>query len=117
MKDKRYLANGFTLVEVAVASLISAMILTGVYTLLGSGVRSYDRISASVEEVGSTQSAIQILQRDLDSIVLDLPISLGEGDSGTGWDLAKGLYQEWSSDVGYGALFPEHLLRTSSVRT
>ena len=103
---RTFLYSGFTLVEVMVSILIGAFIITGVYTLLGTSADNYSKIASSVEEIGNVQSGIQILQRDIDSMIHSLPVSLSEGSINTSWDLVNGVYQELSSDIESAGLYP-----------
>jgi len=106
MNKASHREGGFTLTELIVSMVISTAILLAVFSLLQAGANGYKQVSSGLTETTNSRTAVELIQDDLDNIVLGLPISYGDGESDTGWNLVKGLYTLWDSSYSYGAYFP-----------
>ncbi len=100
---------GFTLTELLVSMAVSTIILLGVLSLLQVGANGYKQISNGISETSASRSATEWIQDDLGNIILQLPLSYGDGGADSGWDIAKGLYTTWEGHYSYGTYFPSEM--------
>jgi general secretion pathway protein J len=76
MRSRRTHSRGFTLLELIVAMMMVAMIAGALYSSLNSAFRAKRRAEAAIVPIRAAGVAMDILIRDLDSLILPNPETL-----------------------------------------
>jgi len=79
--------QGFSLVEILVALMISSIVGALLYSILSQTVRTTDRVNSSVDTQGDLWIVSEQLERDITGIVLLAPPELKATDTATGQEV------------------------------